>query len=215
MPQSVFETEMDPWCLEKGARTPSSGTPLTSRSTTSVARSGERPVEIPQAVLEALQAKGLEVDDKGTVRYAPDSPIHPRQRQLRRKVYDTALIFIFEFIVTLLSIAGSSIAPAASVHLGIGRPMSTFCLTTTYMLGQAFGSLIFPPASESFGVKTIYVISTFGYALCCFAIALWHNLTIVIIGRLGGGLFSAMPAASAGAIENLVCEKYCLFCCSD
>lgn len=190
---------MDPWQQDREA-----GSPPASTSSSSTHRSESSDLRIPASVAKALHDSGLEVDSKGIVHFTSNSLTHPRRRRLGRKLYDTTLIFFFEFIVTLLSIAGSAIAPIVARNCGIDDVLATFCITTTYMLGQAVGSLVFPPVSESLGVRGVYLVSTFGYSVCCFAMAMWPELWLIVIGRLLAGAFAAMPAASAGAIENLV-----------
>lgn len=123
-------------------------------------------------------------------------------RGINRKVYDTAIIVFLEFFMTLISNAGSSIAPTAMHDFGIDRVSTLAALTTVYLLGQAIGGLILPPFAESFGGRSIYITSTVGFAFFCVVIAAWPVLPAVIIGRFGSGALSAMPAVvAAGSIE--------------
>ena len=87
--------------------------------------------------------------------------------------------------------------------------MAIFSVVTVYLLGQAAGGLIFPPIAESFGHRTIYVTSTFGYAALCLLVGLGHDhLAPVVVGRLLSGFLSAIPATVAcGSIENMWDEK--------
>lgn len=159
---------------------------------------------IPRKVADALQAKGLDVDNEGIVRFAKDSITHPRRWPLLRKVYDSAIICFLEFFMTLVSNTGSSIAPVAANELGISREVALFCFTTVYLIGQALGGLIFPPIAESFGGRTIYLTSTFGFAVFSVMIAAWPSLPVIVLGRAITGMLSAMPAVvAAGSIENM------------
>ncbi|KAK3723561.1 hypothetical protein LTR37_001813 [Vermiconidia calcicola] len=161
-------------------------------------------VAVPREVSDALEAKGLRVDNEGVVRWAPDSITHPRQWPLRRKVYDSAIIWFLEFFVTLVSNTGSSIAPVAANELAISTEVAIFCFTTVYLVGQAIGGLILCPIAESFGGRTIYLTSTAGFAITSILIAAWPILPVVIGGRFVTGLLSAMPAVvAAGSIENM------------
>lgn len=66
------------------------------------------------------------------------------------------------------------------------------------------GSIFFPPFSESFGRKFLYITSTFLYAAFCVIVAAVPSLSAVLVGRLLSGLLSAIPAAVvAGSIEDL------------
>ena len=177
---------------------------LSCQSTTTPKNELVRPQVVPRRVSDALKTRGFEVDNEGVVSFAPDCIIHPRRWPLLRKIYDSAIICFLEFFMTLISNTGSSIAPAAADELGISREAALFCFTTVYLIGQAVGGLIFPPITESFGGRTIYLTSTFGFAILCLVIAAWPTLPIIVIGRAITGLLSAMPCVvAAGSIENM------------
>lgn len=159
---------------------------------------------IPRKVSDALSEKGFDVDDQGVVRWGTESNVHPRRWPLIRKVYDSAIICSLEFFMTLISNTGSSIAPAAAEEFGISREVALGCFTTVYLVGQAIGGLVFPSIAESFGGRTIYLTSTFGFAVFCLVIAAYPTLPVVIACRFTTGLLSAMPAVvAAGSIENM------------
>lgn len=159
---------------------------------------------VPRRVAEKLQSKGFEVTDEGIVRWAKDSLTHPRHWPLLRKVYDSAIIIFLEFVMTLVSNTGSSISPFAAEELGVSRETALFCLTTVYLMGQAIDRLVFPPIAESFGGRTIYVTSTFGFAVFCVVLPAYPTPYVVAACRFVTGLFSAMPCVVAtGSIENM------------
>lgn len=159
---------------------------------------------VPRRVAEKLQARGFEVTDEGIVRWAKDSLTHPRHWSLLRKCYDSAIIIFLEFFMTLVSNTGSSIASFAADDLGVSREMALFCFTTIYLVAQAIGGLVFPPIAESFGGRTIYVTSTFGFAVFCVLMAAYPTLYVVAVCRFMTGLLSAMPCVVAtGSIENM------------
>lgn len=159
---------------------------------------------IPESMLKALSEEHLTVNEKGLVTFAYGSPAHPRQWGLRRKLYDSAIICLLEFVTTVISNAGSNIAAEAGAELGLSQDVSLFCLSTLYLLGQAFGGLIFPPVTEVFGSKSIYVVSTALYAAMCLMIGLAPSVATVVTGRLFSGMLSAMPTCVAiGSMENM------------
>lgn len=104
---------------------------------------------------------------------------------------------------------GATVATHAASELSISRIVAVFSTITVYLLGQAVGGLLFPPLAESFGHRTIYVTSTFAFAVLCLVIGLGHDrLAPVIVGRLLSGFLSAIPATVAcGSIENMWDEK--------
>ena len=159
---------------------------------------------IPQRVFDAFEERGLEVDDQGAVRFAQDCTTHPRRWTALRKSFDSAIIIFLEFFRTLISNTGSSIAPEVAEDFGIGRERALFYFTNIYMIGQALGGIVFPPIAESFGGRTIYLTSTFGFAVLCLVTAQWPQLRIVIVCRSMTGLSSAMPAVVATeSMENM------------
>ena len=66
------------------------------------------------------------------------------------------------------------------------------------------GGIFFPPYSESFGRKYLYIISALGYCICCIITAALPSLVAVIVARFAMGVFSAIPSiVVAGSMEDL------------
>jgi hypothetical protein len=161
-------------------------------------------LSIPKSVTLELDRHGFEADEYGVVRWQDDSPKHPRHWPLLRKAYDSAVIVLLEFFMTLISNCGSSVANQNSEDLGLSRVAAMACFTTVYLGGQALGGLIFPPMSESFGGRTIYVTATFGFCIGCLIIGVWPVPWAIILGRFISGFFSAIPCVVAlGSFENM------------
>jgi hypothetical protein len=159
---------------------------------------------IPTTVLKALSDDYLTVDSDGLVDFAHASPSHPRQWSLSRKLYDTTIICLLEFVTTVISNAGSNIAEQVSEDFGIPQELAIFCTATLYLLGQAIGGLIFPPVTEVFGSRILYAGSTALYAALCLMTGLAPSLATIITGRLFTGMLSAMPTCVAtGSVENI------------
>lgn len=75
---------------------------------------------------------------------------------------------------------------------------------TSYLLGQGVGGILFPPVSESFGRKRLYVGSTALWTVFCLVIAAVSSIAAVFIGRFITGMLSAIPSiVVAGSIEDL------------
>lgn len=183
-----------------------STSPIASRSHSTLASTlnATRPVGIPDTVLHALDARQLDIDHNGTVSWRPDCTTHPRHWPMSRKIYDTTIICVIEFLTTLISNTGSSAARYASIDSGVNQELSIFCFVTLYLLGQAFGGLVFPPIAETFGGRIIWVSATGGFAIACLLIGASPTLPAVIVGRLLSGVFSALPTVVAvGSIENM------------
>lgn len=73
-----------------------------------------------------------------------------------------------------------------------------------YLIGQGIGSLIVPPWSESLGRKKLYVISGVFSLICCVFVAAIPYVPAVVLARLIGGFFSAVPyTVGGGSIEDM------------
>lgn len=76
------------------------------------------------------------------------------------------------------------------------------------MLGQGLGSIVFPPYSEVFGRKNLYVISTALFGVTCAMVAI-PSPGGPITGRLLSGFLGAIPTTVvAGSIEDLFNSRH-------
>ncbi|KAL4748847.1 hypothetical protein BDW72DRAFT_205268 [Aspergillus terricola var. indicus] len=74
----------------------------------------------------------------------------------------------------------------------------------TYALAQAFGNVVFPPYSEAFGRKKLYIISTVLFSGFSVMIAAVPSLGAMVAGRTLTGLVSAVPTVIiTGSIEDM------------
>ncbi|PKY02548.1 MFS general substrate transporter [Aspergillus campestris IBT 28561] len=74
----------------------------------------------------------------------------------------------------------------------------------TYLLAQGIGSVIFPPYSECFGRKRLYVVSTVFYSIFCAATGAISHPAAGAVGRLATGFLSAVPSVVvAGSVEDI------------
>ncbi|KAK1985474.1 fluconazole resistance protein 1 [Colletotrichum cereale] len=136
--------------------------------------------------------------------WASSKEIHPRQWQHARKTYDTCIIMFLEFFTTMISTAGTPVAGHIHHDLGLSPVAATCMFVSTYLVGQTIGGVFFPPWSESFGRKKLYVISTGLYSLSCILIGLVPSIPGIIAGRFISGLLSSVPTTVAtGSIEDL------------
>ena len=64
--------------------------------------------------------------------------------------------------------------------------------------------MLFPPYSESFGRKWLYVVSTFLFSLFCILVGAVPSIAAIIVGRFATGVLSAIPSIIlAGSIEDM------------
>ncbi|EFE34070.1 uncharacterized protein ARB_07021 [Trichophyton benhamiae CBS 112371] len=145
-----------------------------------------------------LEEHGLEYTPDGEhIRWLASNPKHPRNWSMLRKIYDSGLIIILDLFTTAVSTAG----PFTLI-------IDLLSWKTRYLLGQGVGGIIFPPYSESFGRKKLYIVSTGLYSLFCVVVGLVPSVAGVIVGRFFSGFLSAIPTiVVAGSIEDIFNSK--------
>jgi hypothetical protein len=160
--------------------------------------------KVPLHVAASLAHRGFDVSAIGKVTWRDNSPLHPRNWSLTRKIYDTAVICFLEMFTTLVSNTGSSTATAGAADLGVSKQIALICITTTYLLAQAVGGLVLPPVAETFGGRNLYILGAFGFTLSCVLMAAHPTLPVVVAGRLVCGFMSALPSTVAvSSFENM------------
>lgn len=151
-----------------------------------------------------LHELGLILNGDGFVRWRNDNPKHPRNWSKFTKAYGTIVILLLEFVTSAAGTAGTSAAQEMQNDFHVSLTLSIFCLTSTYLIGQGIGGIFFPPYSEVFGRKTLYIVSTFAYAVFSVVTAAVHSLPTIIVARFLSGLASANPTiVVAGSMEDM------------
>ncbi|KMQ45668.1 MFS multidrug transporter [Trichophyton rubrum] len=170
----------------------------------------EVPPTIGENNLQALlEEHGLEYTPDGEhIRWLASNPKHPRNWSMLRKIYDSGLIIILDLFTTAVSTAGSAAADHARHEYGLSRTLAVFLFVSVYLLGQGVGGIIFPPYSETFGRKKLYIVSTGLYSLFCVVVGLVPSVAGVVVGRFFSGFLSAIPTiVVAGSIEDIFNSK--------
>ncbi|KAF4227477.1 hypothetical protein CNMCM8980_007308 [Aspergillus fumigatiaffinis] len=157
---------------------------------------------------QQLDLQGLKLTPDGFVHWKPGNKRHPRNWSKLRKAHDVSVILLLEMFTTLVSAAGSAAANASHEEFNISKTLSIFLFVPMYLIGQGIGSIVFPPYSEAFGRKKLYIVSTAMYSLSCIIIAIVPSITGVVVGRLLSGFLSAIPTnVVAGSIEDMFNAK--------
>jgi hypothetical protein len=160
--------------------------------------------KVPLHIAASLAHRGFDVNAIGKVTWRDNSPLHPRNWSLTRKIYDTAVICLLETFTTLVSNTGSSTAAAGAADLGVSKAIALICFTTIYLLAQAVGGLVLPPVAETFGGRNLYILGAGGFTFSCVLMAAHPTLPTVVAGRLVCGFMSALPSTVAvSSFENI------------
>lgn len=127
-----------------------------------------------------------------------DDPRHAQNWPMSRKVWIAAILAFDALAATM----GSSIFSAASRGVQetyhVGQEVATLG-TSLFVLGYAFGPIIWAPFSELYGRRTPLVIAAFGFSIFAIAVATAKDLQTIMIGRFFGGFFGSCPLAVVAA----------------
>jgi MFS family permease len=73
-----------------------------------------------------------------------------------------------------------------------------------YLLGQAIGSLVLPPFTESFGRRPSYIAGCALFSVSNIVVAAPNHTAGVVVGRFLSGFASALPSTVAcGSLEDI------------
>jgi DHA1 family multidrug resistance protein-like MFS transporter len=103
------------------------------------------------------------------------------------------------FVATFTSSIFSATIPVVSEVFHVSREVSTLG-TSFYVLGFAFGPILWAPLSELKGRRLPLLLSAFGLTVFNFAVATSENLQTALISRFFGGFFGAAPLAVVAAV---------------
>lgn len=154
---------------------------------------------------EYLSEKGLEldIDEPDHIRWAIDSPSHPRHWSFNRKAYNIGFIILYESFAAASSTLGASAALQARHELGCSRTISYLVFTTVNIVGEGLSGVVFPPLSESFGRKRQYVFSSGFFCLFTGLTAIASLPSIAIVRLLSGFAGGVAQCISPGSLEDL------------
>ncbi|KAL5350604.1 hypothetical protein ACLOAV_004173 [Pseudogymnoascus australis] len=161
-------------------------------------------VEVDSELEETLEKFGLRLEDDGCLNWRADASAHPRNWSVSRRAFDTSVLLALDLYTTAISTSGPSMAQAAMKEMGLGHIKSLIAFSSMYQFGQALGGVVFPPYSECFGRKAVYIATTLIYCLACVLTAEVPTMTGVCVGRFICGVMSAVPSVVVeGSIEDL------------
>ena len=141
-------------------------------------------------------------DDPNVITFkGKDDPENPMNWKTAKKWRVTILLAMMTFSVTFASSVFSTATVQTSAQFGVSSEVMTLG-TSLFVLGFAFGPIVFGPMSEVFGRKLPLYIGFFTFAIFQIAVAVSQNLYSIMICRFFGGLFASAPLAIVGATMN-------------
>ncbi|KFY06803.1 hypothetical protein V492_07724 [Pseudogymnoascus sp. VKM F-4246] len=162
------------------------------------------PIEVNLELEQTLKEFGLRLENDGCLNWRMDASVHPRNWSVLRRSFDTSVLLALDLYTTAISTSGPSMAQAAMKDMDLGHIKALIAFSSMYQFGQALGGVVFPPYSESFGRKAVYIATTLIYCLACILTSQVPTMAGVCVGRFICGIMSAVPSVVVeGSIEDL------------
>ncbi|KAJ5917243.1 MFS multidrug transporter [Penicillium verhagenii] len=128
-----------------------------------------------------------------------DDPEKPLNFNTTKKWAITITLALMTICVTFASsvFSTATIVTAKQFHVS---PEVMVLATSLFVLGFAFGPIIFGPMSELYGRKRPMFLGLFVFAIFQIPVAVAQNLQTIFVCRFLGGLFASSPLAIAAGI---------------
>lgn len=128
----------------------------------------------------------------------PNDPLHPQNWTLKKKVMMGVMLSYASVCSTFTSSLFSASTVAFARYFRTSTEVATLG-TSIYVLGYAFGPLVWGPFSELKGRKLPLLTGMFGFTLFAFATATAFNLQTFYLCRFFCGVFGSCPLAIVAA----------------
>lgn len=141
------------------------------------------------------------IDENGLISLKSNSLKRTRNWKRKTKLIYTICYSFVTFAAQFNSTTTSSVffVEKMKESFDIEREVSLLTISL-YIIGIAFGPMIFAPLSEVYGRKIGVLIPFFVSCLCTFITAISYNVPSMMIGRFLSGFFAGAPIVSAGGV---------------
>lgn len=162
---------------------------------------GEKDVSVSVETLDGVLPKNFTIDESGLLVFDPDSPQKPANWSCRKKFAHTALFGMVTFGAQMNSTTTSAekFTELLNQEFGISREVALLT-STLYILGIAFGPMVFAPLSEVYGRKFGVLVPTLISSAFTFGVATSYNVPSLMIFRFLSGFCAGAPIVSAGGV---------------
>lgn len=137
-------------------------------------------------------------DDPNLVSFdGPDDTLNPMNWAPAKKWRVTTLFGLMTFVITFASSIFSTATMPTAKEYSVS-PEVMLLGTSLFVIGFAFGPIVFGPMSELYGRKIPLYLGYFIFAIFNIPVALAQNLHTIFICRFLGGFFGSAPLAIVG-----------------
>ena len=128
-----------------------------------------------------------------------DDPQHAQNWSVKTKTLIATILIFDSLSASLSSSIFSNAAPAIEREFHVGREVATLG-TSLYVLGYAFGPIMWAPISELFGRRLPIIISALAFGVFNISVAIAKDIQTLMIGRFFSGLCGSCPLAVVAAV---------------
>ncbi|CAH0035554.1 unnamed protein product [Clonostachys rhizophaga] len=154
----------------------------------------------PPVINERSAEEGVEINDENTVWWTgDDDPENPHNWPIWRKYSNSTLISLLTLITPMASNIATPVMPDVMKYFNkaSNAELSAF-VVSVYVLGFAFGPLVFAPLSELYGRLPVYHVCNIIFVIFTLACAMAPTLDSLIVFRFFAGCFGAAPMTNGG-----------------
>lgn len=119
----------------------------------------------------------------------------------RLRLRISAILAYTSLCSTFTSSVFSASTQAVAAHFRVSFVVATLS-TSLYVLGYAFGPILWGPLSELEGRKLPIMIGMFGFSIFNLAVAVSKDLQTLMISRFFSGVFGSSPLAVVAAVYS-------------
>lgn len=187
---------------DKEARSPSdhqlsSSSPAAASSSTSTLNEKDAENDVEKNTKSAPPL-GQEEKDPNVVSFdGPDDPYNPQNWPHGKKWLYAAVLGSMTLCVTFASSVFSTATEVTSMQFGVSTEVMTLG-TSLFVIGFAFGPLIWGPMSELYGRRVPLFLGYFIFIIFQIPIGVATNLQTIFVCRFFGGVFASAPLGVVG-----------------
>ncbi|KAJ9635005.1 hypothetical protein H2204_005960 [Knufia peltigerae] len=132
------------------------------------------------------------------VKWDPDDPENPKNWNPWYRAWLCFQMALLAFVGSFGSSIISPSQPFLATHLDVSLETSVL-VVSLFVLGYAFGPMVFAPLGEAFGRKISMLPALFVLGIFSIGTAVSHNAASLFITRFFGGLFASAPVSNVSA----------------
>ncbi|VEU23572.1 DEKNAAC104483 [Brettanomyces naardenensis] len=148
-----------------------------------------------------LHSNDFVLDENCQLTFATASPLKPRNWSTSKKLVYTILYGLATFSAQFNSATMASESYVNRMNQLYGLSAECALLgTSLYVLGIAFGPMVFAPMSEMYGRKLGVFVPFLISALFTFSTSISYNVPGIMVTRFLAGFFAGAPIVSSGGV---------------